>query len=885
MLNIRNYFRKMPEYICKKCNKIFDKRDSYKKHLKRKIPCNFNENKNDIKDLKNEIENLKNIINSKVNNKMSQVIADRSNEDMIINVIKECHNIMYSEEAIVGEKAMHDLMRLLFLRFLEPLIDSGKIDIMDPKYYEKDPDWGTDFNNNDLELLKWSVFKEKSGTIEQLEKNINMLWKYILINYDNTKMLFVNDTLNCKINTVSKLIEEINKCDTNFENINIDIFGELYEMFINAYAKKGDKLGQFFTNRNYINVIFSLLNFTMKEDKEYSMIDPCSGTGGFIMEAKKHFKNITLYANEIEKSTFSYLYTNMILNGHSDFNNFNRVNSLHHLEPKTKFDLILTNPPFGTKIQYKDILENYRSTYCEKLTTKYNNKKLTEKEYNKLTESKFRKIFPYKANKGELLFLQLCAYKLEKGGKCAIVLPDGQMLFGGGANKNVRKYLLDNFIFEKILFAPSGAFEHTGVKTCVYFFRKPTDEERVKVKKGKPLTDKLEFWQMTADCKDWGLLGELTYEQMSKDNFSFSYDKYMNKLEMEKQYQKSEYEYKTLGEVCEIKMGERIRKKDNINKSKYPVYGGGYEAFRTDSFNRNGKTCKIGRFGISRHNCVLIMDKKYYLNDSGFTINSKEKLLMDEYLWYYIYQIKSDIYNLSNGSAQKNLDMSLFKSIKIPIPPLEIQQEIVNECNEVYQMIEQTKNQITTIEKGIEKYKKYILPKELGEVVEYKTLGEVCEKIKGEKINSKTGIKTGKYPLYYCSILGHLYLDNYTYEGDGIIINKTNGSGKCAIYYTNGKYNVGKSTLHFKAINNIMTEYVYYSLLNIKDNIESLYVGVNQRSLSMDDLFSLKIPVPSLEIQQGIVKKYSFHHNSIKNLKNMISDYENIKNQVIDRYV
>jgi type I restriction enzyme M protein len=140
------------------------------------------------------------------------------------------------------------------------------------------------------------------------------------------------------------------------------------------------------------------------------------------------------------------------------------------------------------------------------------------------------------------------------------------------------------------------------------------------------------------------------------------------------------------------------------------------------------------------------------------------------------------------------------------------------------------------------------------EGVEVKTLGEVCVIIKGEKKRSKDGKEVGLYPLYYCSILGHLYLDTFDYSGEGIIINKTNGSGKAMVYYGNNKYNVGETTLHFKSNNDeIKTKYVYYYLFHNIELIQKYFKGANQKSIVEDDLFKIKTPIPSLEKQKTIV--------------------------------
>jgi len=147
-----------------------------------------------------------------------------------------------------------------------------------------------------------------------------------------------------------------------------------------------------------------------------------------------------------------------------------------------------------------------------------------------------------------------------------------------------------------------------------------------------------------------------------------------------------------------------------------------------------------------------------------------------------------------------------------------------------------------------------------------KLLGEVCSIIKGEKKRSKDGKDHGLYPLYYCSILGNLYLDTFDYTGEGIIINKTNGSGKAMVYYGSDKYNVGETTLHFKSkINELITKYVYYYLLNNIELLQKYFKGANQKSIVEEDLFKIKIPIPPLDRQQEIVKYLDFiYERSIK---------------------
>jgi type I restriction enzyme M protein len=145
------------------------------------------------------------------------------------------------------------------------------------------------------------------------------------------------------------------------------------------------------------------------------------------------------------------------------------------------------------------------------------------------------------------------------------------------------------------------------------------------------------------------------------------------------------------------------------------------------------------------------------------------------------------------------------------------------------------------------------------EGVVVKPLGEVCTIIKGEKKRSKDGKDNGLYPLYYCSILGNLYLDTFDYTGEGIIINKTNGSGKAMVYFGNNKYNVGETTIHFKSkINELQTKYIYYYLFHNIELLQKYFKGANQKSIVEEDLFKIKIPIPSLVRQQEILKYLDF---------------------------
>lgn len=138
-------------------------------------------------------------------------------------------------------------------------------------------------------------------------------------------------------------------------------------------------------------------------------------------------------------------------------------------------------------------------------------------------------------------------------------------------------------------------------------------------------------------------------------------------------------EYRTLGEVIVLRFGERITKSKSIGTA-YPVYGGGGESFRTGNWNREDK-CVVSRFAMSEQ-CVRHVSGKFWLMDSGLTFEAIDGRLDEMYIekWLSANQLK--IYACSTKSAQRNLKTDLFLRLRIPVPPLEVQREVVRILDE-----------------------------------------------------------------------------------------------------------------------------------------------------------------------------------------------------------
>jgi restriction endonuclease S subunit/type I restriction-modification system DNA methylase subunit len=160
---------------------------------------------------------------------------------------------------------------------------------------------------------------------------------------------------------------------------------------------------------------------------------------------------------------------------------------------------------------------------------------------------------------------------------------------------------------------------------------------------------------------------------------------------------------KTLGEVSKINYGKRITKiKDE--GSEYLAYGGGdLMAYKVNKYNRDGITYKVSRDGLSKHNCIIKLYGKLFLNDTALTLDTLDnKIVTNNYIGEFLLSQKNYIYdNCTHGTAQLHINIDKLMKIKIPIPSFEIQLDLET----TFQQIETLQNDVRSAESL---YKQYI---------------------------------------------------------------------------------------------------------------------------------------------------------------------------------
>jgi type I restriction-modification system DNA methylase subunit len=785
------------------------------------------------------------------------------------SIIKTCHDKLY-KAGISGSNALNDIMNIFILILLEYVFKSN------PQKLEeliKIHNLKSKLNKNEIEEYKTYLLNINKFIAKFDEKcDFSSIWRnYILfLAYLFPSLYDKDDTkFNCKeerivtdvFKTIASLSNDIN--DEFIDELAIK-HGNIYEYFIGYCGKTENSkaFGQFFTPKPFINAILNDCGFkdmiNNLEITNPTLYDPAMGSGGLLgltyITCKDKINPNDIYGCEIERNTMRYGESSILITTKIFNNNLIRCNTLDrlknpYLKDNKKFDIIISNPPFGTKTTYKDLIPD-------------------EEIHNKKYKDD---IYPIQTN-GEKLFIQNIIYLLADGGICALILPDGELMTKNDTNKLVRKFIIDNCKIIKIIEVDSGVFTHTNIKTKVLILKKEKTKDynyeidylNINKKYEVKLVKKFKL------NEDYHLSIKTNYEDLIINN--------------------KDIEIKTLDEVCEINYGTRIVK-SKTELGDYQVYGSGDATFTTNTYNREGFNILIGRFALSKK-CIRLINQKIFLNDSGLTIKPKnENKLIYKYLGYYMLNNQNIIYNISRGTAQKNLDIEKFKLIKIPIPSLEIQEQVIKQIEDIDILINLRKDANENLKKEKEYLNKMINNKIITSNIN--EFGEIFDLIKGTIQSSKVEEDVTSDILFISKseiteetrkIKHKYYNTNALY-----IAYAFNGNGKCPIRYYENKSIHSDLLYHIKQkkdfIDKINIIYIYYYLLNKKEYIEEKYQkGLAQKHLDIENFNKFKIYIPSLEVQEQFIKEIEDLNIKFNKLKEdndyIINNLEEYKKEI-----
>ena len=343
------------------------------------------------------------------------------------------------------------------------------------------------------EEYRWESLTKKSG-IELKKHYKNLLSKLGETSVGRVSQIYANASSSIEEpKNLEKIINEIDKLD--WYEAREEGLGDLYEGLLekNASEKKSGA-GQYFTPRVLIDVMTELI----KPELGDLCFDPACGTFGFMIAANNYVKskNNNYFGLDERKQDFQI---NKAFNGvelvhethrlalmnaylHKVNGNIVLGDSLTQSAKGLKnFDVILTNPPFGTK---------------------------------KGGERATRDDISFQTSNKQLNFLQVIYRSLKADGKarCAVVLPDN-VLFAGGDGVSVRRELMEFCDLHTILRLPTGIFYAQGVKTNVLFFT------RGKTEKGN--TKEVAFYDLRTNMDSFGKTRTLRHDEVVDDFAEF----------------------------------------------------------------------------------------------------------------------------------------------------------------------------------------------------------------------------------------------------------------------------------------------------------------------------------------------------------------------------
>ena len=624
--------------------------------------------------------------------------------------------------------------------------------------------------------------------------------------------------------------------------------GDAYEYLLKTAEAQADA-GQFRTPRHIIDFIVNIIN----PQKHEVIIDPACGTAGFLVSSYQHVKShhelpgggttlstpdLTRFADNLKGYDISpemtklamanmYLHTQ---NKNPNIDNYDTLTSTDHWNEYA--DVMLANPPFMTP---KGGIKPH---------------------------ARFR----VPAKRAEVLFVDYIASHLNEHGRAGIIVPEGIIFQSQNAYKQLRRFLLDESLVA-VISLPGGVFNpYSGVKTsilildkvlapkteCVAFFkvendgydlgaqRRPTRQDDLPA-----VTDEINEYLrfLRAGESVVGYQPNTGYivaksEIAADGEYNLSGERYRVG-----EVKTSTYEMVPFDEVCTLEYGASLPKRNRV-AGPYPVMGSNGISDYHSEYLIEGPAIIVGRKGSAGEvsyvgsNCFPI-DTTYYVK----VINPGRTDI--SYLYHLLKTL--DLPSLRAGAGIPGLNRNdVYQKYKLPLPPLEVQRELVSEI-EGYQRV------IDGARAVVDNYRPHIAVDP--EWPKY-PLGALAENLDSYRVPvSKELREPGPFPYYGASGIVD-YVDSYIFDEDVLLVSE-DGANLLArstpiAFSVSGKswVNNHAHVLRFKSLD--AQKYVEHYLNAV--SLREYVTGSAQPKLNQKALSGIRVPFPddALALQEII---------------------------------
>lgn len=702
--------------------------------------------------------------------------------------------------------------------------------------------------------------------------------------------------------TLTLFLKEINDLSySNSENL-----GNGFEYLLSIMGSQGDA-GQFRTPRHIIDFIVDIV----KPTKADTILDPACGTAGFLISAYKFIQKTAedtkqpltpkertsltenIQGYDISPDMVKLALVNMYLHKFKNPKIYEYDTLTQDTRWDNYFDCILANPPFMTP-------------------------KGGIQPHNK---------FGVKANRSEVLFVDYIMEHLNSTGRAGVIVPEGIVFQSANAYKELRKKLVDENYLYAVVSLPSGIFQpYSGVKTSILFMDRQLAKKSDKVLFVEIQNDGFDLGaqRRPIDKNDLPKALELINKWQNSINAQteFSADSKMitivekSKLAENEEYNLTASRYKitqdfsnckwdiiALGDVVDIYNGSTPLKTNDEywNKEDIPW-------FTIEDIRKQGRVILSTQKYITQkaldETSVKLLPKdtvlicctasvgEYALTKIELTTNQQfngmvvkecyKNKLLPKYLFWMTSTFKDELTRLSGKTSFEFVSVKTLKTIQIPLPPLEVQEEIVKELDGYQAVIDGAQKvvdnwkPILPINQNWEKVKfeeLYLLPSKNGLTKPTAIRGNGYKMINmGELFQYN---KIGNIPMALVPLSENEKKLNDIQVGDLLFARQSlvvSGAGKCSIVVNVPEYTTFESHIIRVRLNKELVNpmFYYYYLQSDNSPVKSIINYQNQAGIKGSDLAKITVIMPSLEEQNQIVAKIEKEEKAIEECKKLI---------------
>lgn len=704
--------------------------------------------------------------------------------------------------------------------------------------------------------------------------------------------------------TLHLFLEEINKIPTE----NTEILGTAFEDLLSIMGSQGDA-GQFRTPRHIIDMIVDIV----EPKKGETILDPACGTAGFLISAYNKISKQDLTIEEREKlineglvgydinpNMVKLSHVNLFLHGCKK-PNIHLYDTLSDKDFwKDNYDVILANPPFMTP---------RGGIRPHELFSAIN------------------------ANRSEVLFTYYIAKHLKSNGRAGIIVPEGVVFQSANAYKNLRAMLVEENYLYAVISLPAGVFNpYSGVKTSVLLFDKAlarrTDKilfvkmnndgfdlgaQRRPIEKNDipeivKIVKKFAFCVSTESEKDFvddsGLSIVATKAEIAKNDYVLVGDRYVKSINLQTKWKMVPLSY-----LCDVLRGLTYRKEDESNTKtingvlrannidlksssldlseiKYLNEEGTYDESKKVRENdilicaSSGSRQHLGKFALIPKGVEFYFGGFMYVLRPRLNINPK-------YLYYNLLTgyYRNYIDSLLAGANINNIRTSDLSSFEIPLPPIEMQEQIVAEL-ESYQKIIDGARQIVENYRPIIKVDPSWERVKMGDVIEINPKKTEVNSFDGD-VSFVSMSDLNENDMYFHSKgqrnIHDVYM-GYTYfmDGDVLLAKVTpcfeNGKAGLAKGLVNG---IGFGSSEFYVLRadlkQILPEFIYYVIHSnnfISQGKANMTGTGGLQRLTKDYVLNYIFFLPPIDEQKQIINKINVEMSIVEQNKQLIKIFE-----------